>query len=152
MEMVKLGSYLAIAGSIVGAIIGGVLASVVSYRLSAKLLKAQNREVAAARLRATFAPEMAIMRERHQSKTIDEELPRDIIKALNDGISRYWPAVEEFRLYLSDEKKRNTIRHGKTIIGMGGLRTPESLTLAFILNVLKRFLPLPNRIVAIPPW
>ena len=121
MEMVKLGSYLAIAGSIVGAIIGGILASVVSYRLSAKLLKAQNREVAAARLRATFAPEMAIMRERHQSKTIDEELPRDIIKALNDGISRYWPTVEEFRLYLSDEKKKEYDKAWQDYYWHGGL-------------------------------
>ncbi|MGD0229698.1 MAG: hypothetical protein ABSC19_04970 [Syntrophorhabdales bacterium] len=95
-----MGGGLAIAGSIAGAIITARL----TYRFSLKLLRAQNREIAGAKLRAAFAPEMARMRQ-IQTETC-EEVPLEIINDMWKRMAQNWQAVEEFRLYLSNEKKK----------------------------------------------
>ena len=83
-----------------GALMGGMI----TYFPAKAIVQKQARVTAYTRLYAAFAPEMAVMREMQAGS--GDEVPIGVINRLWERMPEYWRAVEEFRFYVPDKKKK----------------------------------------------
>ena len=80
--------------SFLGSILGGIISGAIGFASAFCMSNINARRVAAERLRAAFAPELAAMRRWHADKAIDRE---QLLKA---AFSRHAVAIEEYRPFV----------------------------------------------------
>jgi len=93
-----------------GSILGGIISGAIGFASAFCMSNINARRVAAERLRAAFAPELAAMRRWHADKAIDRE---QLLKA---AFSRHAVAIEEYRPFVHRMSRDAYRRRGKPIM------------------------------------
>jgi hypothetical protein len=85
--------------SFFASVLGGIVSGAIGFASAYCMSNINARRVAAERLRAAFAPELAAMRRARADKNIDRQ------KLVTDAFPRHAVAIEEFRLYVPHKSR-----------------------------------------------